>query len=82
MVGTSASARTVIPRDLNVDGHFTGIIDIYDEDDRVSLEDARNLGVRAVMHETGMGLYKKVAPTPDGNKRPIEWMSYGALFIC
>jgi lysozyme len=83
MIGTSPSVRTVVPKDLNVDGHFTGIIDIYDGNDLVSLEDASNLGVRAVVHETGMGLYKKdrayARRKEEAIQKNLMWGAYHLL---
>jgi hypothetical protein len=38
---------------------FQGIIDLYDENDRIDFDDAWDRGVRAILHETSMGLYKK-----------------------
>ena len=44
---------------MNVDGSFVGIIDIYDKNDQIDLTEAWRLGVRAIFHETGMGLFKR-----------------------
>jgi lysozyme len=38
---------------------FQGIIDIYDGNTEIDLEDAWKRGVRAILHETSRGLYKK-----------------------
>jgi lysozyme len=53
------SFATVAARayDLNKNGEFAGIIDIYD-DNPFKMDEAWNFGVRAVLHETSRGLYK------------------------
>jgi hypothetical protein len=38
---------------------FQGIIDIYDGNGQIDLRDTWQRGVRAILHETSMGLYKK-----------------------
>jgi hypothetical protein len=40
---------------------FQGIIDIYDGNDAISLNDAWERGVRVILHETSCGTYKKDA---------------------
>jgi lysozyme len=58
-VGQANARSTVAPKDMNVDGSFVGIIDIYDKNDQIDLNEAWRLGVRAIFHETGMGLFKR-----------------------
>ena len=56
---TCAQANAPTPVDLQKGRLFTGVIDIYDENDAIPIDEAWRLGVRAIMHETGMGLFKR-----------------------
>lgn len=38
---------------------FQGIIDIFDGNDPIDLNDAWKRGVRVILHETSRGAYKK-----------------------
>lgn len=70
---TVARAQSIAPKDLYIDdGHFVGIIDIYDENNHISLDETWNLGVRAILHETGMGLFKKDTAYADRKKTALE----------
>jgi len=62
---------------------FQGIIDIYDGNDRIDLQDAWDRGVRAILHQTTRGTYKKDALYAERKKRALEmnflWAGYHLL---
>src|SRR2546423_11611034 len=62
---------------------FQGIIDIYDGNDRIDLDDAWNRGVRAILHQTSRGTYRRDALYAERKKRALDmnflWAGYHLL---
>jgi GH25 family lysozyme M1 (1,4-beta-N-acetylmuramidase) len=62
---------------------FQGIIDIYDGNDRIDLDDAWNRGVRAILHQTSRGTYRTDALYAERKKRALDmnflWAGYHLL---
>lgn len=50
--------QTFQPRDMQYDGAFHGIIDLYDKNTSISLTEAWRLGVRGIIHQTSLGLFR------------------------
>lgn len=51
--------HAVQPRNLHYDGGFHGIIDLYGLNKSISLTEAWHLNVRAVIHQTSLGLIRE-----------------------
>lgn len=70
----------VPPRDLEYDGAFHGVIDLYDKNTSISLTEAWRLGVRAIIHQTSLGLFREDASYRDRKdhavRRGFLWGAY------
>lgn len=62
---------------------FKGIIDIYDGNDKVSLQKAWDLGIRAILHEASRGTYKRDGLYKERKEKALEmgflWAGYHLL---
>jgi GH25 family lysozyme M1 (1,4-beta-N-acetylmuramidase) len=62
---------------------FQGIIDIYDGNDRIDLKDAWNRRVRAILHQTSCGAFKKDKLYKERKQRALDmgflWAGYHLL---
>jgi GH25 family lysozyme M1 (1,4-beta-N-acetylmuramidase) len=57
--------HTVQPREMQYDGAFHGVIDLYDKNTSISLTEAWRLGVRGIIHQTSLGLFREDASYKD-----------------
>ena len=68
------------PRGLYYDGAFHGIIDLYGQNDSVSLTEAWRLNVRAIIHETSLGLFREDGRYQDRKDQALRmgflWGAY------